>query len=427
MLAFILRRLLAGTVVVLIVVMLVFLLLNAVGDPAAATLGPQAGPEQIADFKRKHGLDQPLPAQLGSYLGVARCVRGRRSAAVEDDVNVALEAAGRTVVRPHRNPDVEVPAGALELVGTIEPAGERRWTLTMSAINEELANTGETSGVITSGLIRDLGRQGGETLAGNLREGPIVLRRIERSDRCGLFQADLGESFAHNESVTAVIANRLPRTLLLGGMALFIQLIFGLGIGIVAALKRNTYTDAGLMSASYLGISLPTFVSGPLLLAVFGFYYGWFPLGGYGVGAWDHVWHATLPAFTLAVAGAATYARIMRSELVDTLRSDYVRTATAKGLGRVAVLRHAVRNALLPIVTMLGLSMTLLVAGAIITEKIFGWPGMGNLAIQAILNLDAPTVMGVVLVFAVTVQIGNLLADVAVALLDPRVRVEKTG
>ncbi|HJL30155.1 MAG TPA: ABC transporter permease, partial [Polyangiaceae bacterium LLY-WYZ-15_(1-7)] len=197
--------------------------------------------------------------------------------------------------------------------------------------------------------------------------------------------------------------------------------------GILAAVRRNTWVDTGLMSSAYLGISLPTFVTGPLFLFAFAFLYGWFPLGGYGVGFWDHVYHALLPAFTLAIIGAATYARIMRSELVDTLRSDFVRTAAAKGLPRHRVVGHAVRNALLPIVTMLGLSMTLLVAGAIITETIFGWPGMGALAIRAIVNLDAPTVMGVVVVFAVTVQTGNLLADIAVAALDPRVRLEKSG
>jgi len=130
-----------------------------------------------------------------------------------------------------------------------------------------------------------------------------------------------------------------------------------------------------------------------------------------------------LPAFTLAIVGAATYARITRSEMIETLRSDYIRTAKAKGLGPTSiVLKHGLRNALLPLVTLLGLDLSLLVAGAIITENIFAWPGMGALAIQSIVNLDSPTVMGVVLVFSAMVQVGNLLADVAVAFLDPRVR-----
>ena len=139
----------------------------------------------------------------------------------------------------------------------------------------------------------------------------------------------------------------------------------------------------------------------------------------------DHVLHALLPALTLAIFGAATYARLTRSEMIDTLRTDYVRTARAKGVSEVrAVLGHALRNALLPIVTLLGLDLSILVSGAIITESIYAWPGMGRLAIESIYALDMPLIMGVVIVACVTVQVGNLLADLAVAALDPRVRLE---
>ncbi|MCA9616734.1 MAG: ABC transporter permease [Sandaracinus sp.] len=330
MIAWLIRRLLVATGVTIVVIVLVFLLVNAVGDPAVATLGPNAGPEQIEDFKRKNGLDEPVHRQLLSYVGLIPCVRNASPAAAE----------GR---------------------------------------------------------------------------------------HCGLLQGDFGESFSHNESVATVISHRLPRTLLLGAVAMIFELLFGLGVGILAAVRRNTWIDTGLMAVAFLGISLPTFVTGPLFLSWFGFRYGWFPLGGYGVDFWDHVYHSILPAFTLAIIGAATYARVMRGELVETLRSDFVRTAAAKGLPPRRVVGHAVRNALLPVVTLFGLSLPLLVAGAIITEKIFGWPGMGSLAIESIVNLDAPTVMGVVVVFAVAVQVGNLFADFAVALLDPRVRVEKSG
>jgi peptide/nickel transport system permease protein len=150
---------------------------------------------------------------------------------------------------------------------------------------------------------------------------------------------------------------------------------------------------------------------------------GWFPVGGYGVTFWEHVEHALLPAFTLAIVGAATYARIMRSEMIDNLGSDHMRTAKAKGLHPLrVVLTHGVRNALLPVVTLAGLSMPLLVSGAVITETIYAWPGMGKLAIEAINNLDLFTIMGVVLFASLMVQLGNLLADLAVAALDPRVR-----
>jgi len=241
---------------------------------------------------------------------------------------------------------------------------------------------------------------------------------------CGLLQGDLGHSYRQKQAVGEVIGQRLPRTLLLGGMALFFELLIGLTLGILAAIRRNTMVDTAIMGTAFLGISLPTYVTGPIFLWGLAFLCGWFPVGGYGVDALDHVYHAVLPALTLAIVGAATYARVMRGEMVETLRSDYLRTAKAKGLtGRRIVLGHAARNALLPIVTLAGLSLAFLVSGAIITENIFAWPGMGNLAIEAVYNEDAPIIIGVVLIFAVTVQVGNLLADLAVAALDPRVRV----
>ncbi len=416
--AFILRRALGATAVVFVVVLLVFFLVNWVGDPAVATLGPNAGPEQIQDFQRKHGLDRPLMEQFVSYLGVGRCARGRRAAAVEDELTAAIADGGHRVHRPHRVGETRPDGSAPRVRGVLRPSADR-WALRVTVGGRTFRSHGNVDTLADD--IAD------EVLAALEGEPVVVVERFSREDRCGLLQGDLGESFGHHEPVADVIAQRLPRTLLLGAIALLLELLLGVSIGILAAYRRNTWVDTGLMSAAYLGISMPTFVTGPIFLAVFGFYYGWFPLGGYGVGFWDHVYHALLPGFTLAIIGAATYARVMRSELVDTLRSDYIRTAAAKGLPTSGVLRHAVRNALLPIVTMLGLSLTLLVAGAIITETIFGWPGMGNLAIRSIVNLDTPTVMGVVLVFAVTVQAGNLLADIAVALLDPRVRLETSG
>ena len=229
----------------------------------------------------------------------------------------------------------------------------------------------------------------------------------------------------HHEPVADVIAHRLPRTLLLGVMAMLFELVIGLGAGIFAATRRNTWADTGVMFGTFIGISLPTYVTGPMALLFFGFLLGWFPVGGYGQTPLEHVHHGVLPALVLAISGAATYARIMRGELIETLRHDFVRTARAKGLppGRV-LFRHAVRAALLPVVTIFGLSLPLLVGGAIITEKIFAWPGLGSLTIESIHSLDAPTVMAVVLMFAVTVQIGNVLADVMVAALDPRIRLD---
>jgi len=251
--------------------------------------------------------------------------------------------------------------------------------------------------------------------------------KYEREDGsrgfCGVLQGDLGESYSHHESVTRVIGFRLPRTLLLASMAVLFELIIGLTAGVIAALRRNRWSDTLIMFSTFVGISLPTYVTGPIALLVFSFLLGWFPFGGYGVDPLDHLYHALLPAFILAIAGAATYARVMRGELIETLRHDHVRTAKAKGMRpSQVVIRHAIRNALLPVVTLIGLSLPFLVGGAIITEKIFAWPGLGLLTIESIESLDAPVIMAVVLMFGVAVQLGNLLADIAVAALDPRIR-----
>jgi peptide/nickel transport system permease protein len=234
---------------------------------------------------------------------------------------------------------------------------------------------------------------------------------------------DLGTSFQNEEPVADMILHRLPRTALLGAMAIFFELLLGLGVGIFAAVRRNSWADTTTMALTLAGISLPTFVTGLWFLSYFAFRLGLFPVGGYGVGFWDHVVHGILPALTLAVTGAATYARVMRGEMIETLRADYVRTARAKGLSefRVVIL-HAGKNALIPIMTLVGISLRVLVSGAIITEDIFGWPGMGRLAVESISGLDLPVVMGIVFVACVAVQVGNLLADLAVAALDPRVR-----
>jgi peptide/nickel transport system permease protein len=238
----------------------------------------------------------------------------------------------------------------------------------------------------------------------------------------GLVRGDLGRSMRDSQPVAEVIATRLPRTLLLGALALLLELVIGVSIGVVAALRRHGPIDAVAMGLAFLGISAPTFLTGLVFLQMFAYRLGWFPVGGYGVDLLDHMRHALLPAFTLAIVGAATYARIMRSEMIETLRQDYVRTARAKGLPPRAVVRHAFRNALLPIVTLVGLSTPLLVSGALITETVYAWPGIGRLAFESISTGDVPMILGVVLVASIAVQLGNLGADLALAALDPRIR-----
>jgi peptide/nickel transport system permease protein len=233
----------------------------------------------------------------------------------------------------------------------------------------------------------------------------------------------LGDSYQDGLPVTELIARRLPRTLLLGALAIGFELSIGLVIGAIAALRRKSWFDTGVMALSFVGISMPSFVVGLWFLDYFAFRLGWFPIGGYGVTALDHVRHAILPALTLAVIGAATYARLMRSELIEALKSDYVRAARAKGLSLTrVVLVHATRNALLPIVTLLSVSLRVLVSGAVITESIFGWPGMGRLAVEAISGLDLPVILGIVFVACAMVQVGNIAADLTIVALDPRLR-----
>lgn len=325
MTAYLLRRCLWALAVVWLVATAVFVLIYAVGDPAAATLGPRAHRAQVEAFRRQYGLDQPLWRQYSSYLGLSACVRPR-------------------------------PDGAA-------------------------------------------------------------------SQRCGLLQGDLGDSLAYNEPVRDVVLRRLPRTLLLGGLSMVMEVGLGLLLGLLAAWRRHTWVDHAAMAFGYLGISVPVFILGIWMLDVVAFRWGWLPVGGYGDGWLDHLRHALLPAFTLALLGAAVYARIFRAEMLEVWNATFVRTAYAKGASTQRVLwRHVARNALLPVVTLLGLQLPALVSGAIVTEGLFAWPGMGSLALEALYHLDVPVVLGVVWIGALMVQAGNVFADFAVAALDPRVR-----
>jgi len=233
-----------------------------------------------------------------------------------------------------------------------------------------------------------------------------------------LVQGDLGRSYIQKTEVATLIESRLPATLLLMAGAIFFELLIGIPAGIYAATKRGRPADRGVMMFSFLGVSTPQFVVGLLLLYVFAYLLGWFPMSGYGT-----VWHLVLPALTLGIAGGGWYSRMIRSSMIDVLRQDYVRTARAKGVSeRGVVLVHALRNAVLPVVAMIGLDIGIFMSGAVVVESVFGWPGIGQLAWQAIQRLDYPIIMGVTLVAAVAIVLGNLLADLVAPLVDPRIR-----
>lgn len=334
-----LRRLGVSLFTIWAIVSLSFLVFNLLPeDPARAIAGPQARPSEVALIRKNLGLDEPLLARYGLYLGNLVCL----------------------------NPN---------LFGDQAP-------LACPRTDEKLRN----------------------------------------SASLGLVWFDLGESYLRREPVVTILAERLPASMLLGALALLFQTVFGTLIGVLAAYRKGTRLDWALVTGTLLGVSAPTFITGLFLQQAFGRELGWFPMDGYGPPE-QRLYFAVLPALTLGLYGTSAYARLVRDEMVGLLRQDYVRTARAKGLSEPAVLvRHALRNALMPLVTILGIDAGLMVSGAIVTEQVFRWPGVGRLSVEAIRELDGPVVMGVVLAFSTFVVLANLVVDLSYAALDPRAR-----
>ncbi|MFJ5272790.1 ABC transporter permease [Streptomyces sp. NPDC088358] len=237
----------------------------------------------------------------------------------------------------------------------------------------------------------------------------------------GLPRLDFGNSLFYNEPVRTVLADRLPATLQLAAAALVVTLVIAIPAGIFAAMRRGRASDRGVMTMVLLGQSTPPFWVGILLILVFAVGLHALPASGYGTFA-----HLVLPAITLAVYSVAVVARLLRSSLIDVLSSDHIRTARAKGFGPLkVVLTHGLRNASLPVVTVVGLEVGSLLGGAILTEQVFSWPGVGQLTIEAISHRDFPLVQATVLLFAATFVVVNLLVDLSYSFLDPRVRTSR--
>ncbi|MGC2420492.1 MAG: ABC transporter permease [Candidatus Acidiferrales bacterium] len=236
----------------------------------------------------------------------------------------------------------------------------------------------------------------------------------------GVLHGDLGESFRFQQPVAQVVLSHYPATLELAIVGLLVCAAIGIPGGLLAAERRGTATDHAVGVFTLLGLSIPNFALGPVLILVFSVILGWLPVSGRG-----GIAHLVLPAITLGAAIAAILTRMVRTSAIEELSSDYVRTARAKGLSEPAVLfRHAFRNALIPILTVLGLQFGTLLAGAIITETIFAWPGIGRLTVQAIQARDYPLLQGCILLIAVSYVGVNFLTDLACAVADPRVRLE---
>jgi len=236
----------------------------------------------------------------------------------------------------------------------------------------------------------------------------------------GLLRGDWGRSFRFSAPVRAIVLDRFPATLELSLAALFVCVVIAVPAGVFSASRRGSTADRTTSVLTLLGLSVPNFALGPVLILVFSVEIGWLPVSGRG-----GVSHLVLPAATLGAALAAILTRMVRSSMVEELSSDYVRTARAKGIPEASVLfRHAFPNALIPIITIVGLQFGSLLAGTIVTESIFSWPGIGRLAVQAISARDYPLLQGCILIIAVSYVAVNLITDVVYAVVDPRVRLQ---
>jgi peptide/nickel transport system permease protein len=243
-----------------------------------------------------------------------------------------------------------------------------------------------------------------------------------------LLHGDLGRSLLMGQPVAQVTFERLPVTLALSAYALVLTLILGLVSGVIAALKQNTIADQLAMMLAMVGISMPNFWLGLLMILFFAVWLGWLPTGGY-IAFTDSPWGwfrtSTMPAISLALLQVGLLARITRSTMLEVLRQDYIRTARAKGLPyRKVVVKHALSNALIPITTVVGIIISLLISGSVVTESLFSVPGIGQLLTQAVLSRDYPMVQGGLLIVTAVLVLVNILVDVSYAMLDPRVRYE---
>lgn len=233
-------------------------------------------------------------------------------------------------------------------------------------------------------------------------------------------RGNLGTSLRTNQPVAAAIAERMPATFELALAAMLVATAIALPLGIIAAVRAGTIADYGATTLALVGISIPNFWLGPLMAIVFSIMLGWLPVSGRGTAA-----HLVLPAITLGAPLAAVLARMTRASVIEELRELYVTAARARGVSRArAIVRHAFRNSLIPIVTVLGLQFGAVLTGAVITETIFAWPGVGRLLIQSISFRDYPMVQGCILLIAITYVAMNLVTDLAYGLLDPRIRYE---
>lgn len=245
----------------------------------------------------------------------------------------------------------------------------------------------------------------------------------------GLLKGDLGKSYYYNEPVVDIISERFPNTLLLSVFSMFLSLLIGIPAGVISATKQYSKFDYITMVLALIGISMPVFWLGLMLVLVFSVKLGWLPSVGIGeAGFIDELKHIILPGLSLAIISAGVFARFTRSSMLDIIKEDYIKTARAKGLReKIVIWKHAFKNALPPIITIIGIQFSSLLSGAILTETIFSWPGMGKLIVDSIEKRDYSLVQGGVLFVAFVYVVINLIVDISYALLNPKVRAEFEG
>jgi ABC-type dipeptide/oligopeptide/nickel transport system permease component len=247
-----------------------------------------------------------------------------------------------------------------------------------------------------------------------------------------VLQGDLGYSFVSRDAVSAIILSRLPATLLLLGSQFVLSIIIGIALGVISAYRRGSPTDHAVSVISLVGFSVPAFWLGQMLMLVFALWLDLLPAQGmrslrFDLTGWEAVLdvskHLVLPTVTLTIFNLALIARVTRANMIDVLRMEYITYARSKGVPESSVvLVHALRNAILPVITVIGLNLRTLIAGAVLTETVFAWPGIGRLTYEAIFARDYPVLMGILIVIGITVVVANILTDIAYSWLDPRVR-----
>jgi len=244
-------------------------------------------------------------------------------------------------------------------------------------------------------------------------------------------QGNFGYSFATNEAVSSILARRFPATLELFSIALVEALIIAVAVGVISALRQYTLTDYVLTTLAYFGIAMPIFIFGLFAQDIFGIWLHWLPTSGtttFGVtfnafnAAWDHIDHLILPTSVLAITFIATWSRYMRASMIEVKRQDYIRTARAKGVSSSSLIfRHALRNAVIPLITVVAIDFGAVAGGATITEGVFAWPGMGQLFLQSLDSRDYPVLLSILLLSAIFVVAFNLIADILYGVMDPRI------